>query len=115
MLTITAESVVSTDERFTMDDLSSGENYKPLDVYFKKANGDIVKRSYNKGERKNSNLTLPRLACQIFERQLADLSVEAKECFPVCKYITKKWTGRRQDWSMIHAQLAVFFIDRMLD
>lgn len=115
VLTITAESVVSTDERFTMDDLSSGENYKPLDVYFKKANGDIVKRSYNKGERKNSNLTLPRLACQIFERQLADLSVEAKECFPVCKYITKKWTGRRQDWSMIHAQLAVFFIDRMLD
>lgn len=86
VLTITAESVVSTDERFTMDDLSSGENYKPLDVYFKKTNGDIVKRSYNKGERKNSNLTLPRLACQIFERQLADLSVEAKECFPVCKY-----------------------------
>lgn len=31
-------------------------------------------------------MTLPRLACQIFERQLADLSVEAKECFPVCKY-----------------------------
>lgn len=86
VLTITAESVVSTDERFTMDDLSSGKNYKPLDVYFKKANGDIVKRSYNKGERENSNLTLPRLACQIFERQLADLSVEAKECFPVCKY-----------------------------
>ena len=86
VLTTTAETVVSTDERFTMDDLSSGENYKPLDVYFKKANGDIVKRSYNKGERKNSNLTLPRLACQIFERQLADLSVEAKECFPVCKY-----------------------------
>ena len=27
--------------------------------------------------------------------------------------ITKKWTGRRQDWSMIHAQLAVFFADRM--
>ena len=86
VLTITAESVVSTDERFTMDDLSSGKNYKPLDVYFKKANGDIVKRSYNKGERENSNLTLSRLACQIFERQLADLSVEAKECFPVCKY-----------------------------
>lgn len=86
VLTITAESVVSTDERFTMDDLSSGKNYKPLDVYFKKANGDIVKRSYNKGERENSNLTLPRLACQIFERQLTDLSVEAKECFPVCKY-----------------------------
>ena len=29
--------------------------------------------------------------------------------------ITKKWTGRRQDWSVIHTQLAVFFADRMLD
>lgn len=29
--------------------------------------------------------------------------------------ITKKWTGRRQDWSMIHAQLAVYFEDRMPD
>lgn len=29
--------------------------------------------------------------------------------------ITKKWTGRRQDWSMIHAQLAIYFEDRMPD
>lgn len=29
--------------------------------------------------------------------------------------ITKKWTGRRQDWSLIHAQMAVFFADRMPD
>ena len=27
--------------------------------------------------------------------------------------ITKKWTGRRQDWSLIHAQLAIYFADRM--
>ena len=27
--------------------------------------------------------------------------------------ITKKWTGRRQDWSVIHAQLADFYADRM--
>ena len=27
--------------------------------------------------------------------------------------ITKKWTGRRQDWSQIHAQLSVFYADRM--
>ena len=27
--------------------------------------------------------------------------------------ITKKWIGRRQDWSMIHAQMAVYFADRM--
>ena len=29
--------------------------------------------------------------------------------------ITKKWTGRRQDWSVIHAQLAVYYADRMPD
>lgn len=29
--------------------------------------------------------------------------------------ITKKWTGRRQDWSIIHAQLTVFFAERMPD
>lgn len=27
--------------------------------------------------------------------------------------ITKKWTGRKQDWSMIHAQLAIYFEDRI--
>lgn len=27
--------------------------------------------------------------------------------------ITKKWTGRRMDWSMIHAQLTVYYGDRM--
>ena len=29
--------------------------------------------------------------------------------------ITKKWTGRQQDWSQIHAQLAIYFEDRMPD
>lgn len=27
--------------------------------------------------------------------------------------ITRKWTGRRVDWSMIHAQLAIYYEDRM--
>ena len=27
--------------------------------------------------------------------------------------ITKKWTGRRQDWSLIHAQMAIYFAGRM--
>lgn len=85
-LSITAEIVESTDERFTMDNLSLGDNYKPLDVFFKKADGDVVKRSYNKGERRNSNQTMPRIACQIFEKQIAGLSVEEKESFPICKY-----------------------------
>lgn len=29
--------------------------------------------------------------------------------------ITKKWTGRCQDWSMIRAQMAVYFEDRIPD
>ena len=85
-LFITAESVVSTDDRFTMDNIGLGDHYKPLDVCFKKATGEVIKRSYSKGERRNSNQTMPRIACQIFEKQLASLSVEAKESFPVCRY-----------------------------
>ena len=85
-LSITAESVQSTDERFTMDNLNLGDNYKPLDAYFKRENGDVIKRAYIKGERRNSNQTLPRIACQVFEKQLATLSIEDKESFPICKY-----------------------------
>ena len=29
--------------------------------------------------------------------------------------ITKKWTGRRQDWSVIYAQMAIFFGDRIAE
>ena len=86
VLSVTAASVKSTDERFTMDNLSLGDNYKPLDAYFKKADGTVVKRSYSKGERRNTNQTMPRIACQIFEKQISALSVEDKENFPVCKY-----------------------------
>ena len=85
-LTITAESVASTDERFTIDNISLGDSYKSLDVYFKKATGEVIKRSYSKGERRNSNQTMPRIAFQVFEKQLAALSVEEKESFPVCRY-----------------------------
>ena len=85
-LTITAESIESTDKRFTMDNLSLGDNYKPLDAYFMRANGEIIRRSYIKGERKNSNQTIARIAFQVFESQLASLSVEEKENFPICRY-----------------------------
>ncbi len=85
-LTISTESVVSTDERFTMDNLGMGDNYKPLNAYFQKADGSIIKRAYSKGERRNSNQTMPRIACQVFEKQIAALSVENKNSFPICKY-----------------------------
>ena len=60
-----------------------------------------------------------------FNRQLRKVT-KAKSVFPTddslfkmlylaMMDITKKWTGRRQDWSVIHAQLAVYFADRMPD
>ncbi len=85
-LVISAEGVTSTDERFTMDNLSLGDNYKPLGVIFRNANGEEIKRKLNKGERRVSCQTLPRIACQIFEKELASLSVEEKEAFPICRY-----------------------------
>ena len=64
-------------------------------------------------------------AIEGFNRQLRKVT-KAKSVFPTDESlfkmlylammdITKKWTGRRQDWSMIHAQLAVYFEDRMPD
>ena len=85
-LTISSDSVVSTDSRFTMDNLSLGDNYKPLDAVLKRANGEEIKRNRSKGEQRISNQTLPRIACQVFEKQLAALSIESKERFPICKY-----------------------------
>ena len=60
-----------------------------------------------------------------FNRQLRKVT-KAKSVFPTddsllkmlyltMMDITKKWTGRRQDWNMIHVQLAVYFDDRMPD
>ena len=56
-LTISSDSVVSTDSRFTMDNLSLGDNYKPLDAVLKRANGEEIKRNRSKGEQRISNQT----------------------------------------------------------
>lgn len=85
-LIISAENITSTDNSFTLDNLSLGDNYKPLNAYFKKADGQEISRNYNKGERRNSNQTLPRIAFQVFENQIASLSVDEKERFPICRY-----------------------------
>lgn len=87
-LVISSENVISTDERFTMNNLYIGDNYKPLDVYFQKANGKKIIRKREKKERNSSNQTLPRIACQVFESQLTKLSTDEKESFPICQY---KW------------------------
>ena len=64
-------------------------------------------------------------AIEGFNRQLRKVT-KSKSVFPTddsllkmlylaMMDITKKWTGRRQDWSLIHAQMAIYFADRMPD
>lgn len=58
-----------------------------------------------------------------FNRQLRKVK-KSKSVFPTddsllkmlylaMMYITKKWTGRRQDWGQIHSQLEIYFDDRI--
>ena len=62
-------------------------------------------------------------AIENFNRQLRKVT-KAKSVFPTddsllkmlylaMMDITKKWTGRRQDWGVIHSQLEIFFADRI--
>lgn len=62
-------------------------------------------------------------AIEGFNRQLRKVT-KSKSVFPTddslfkmlylaMMDITKKWTGRRMDWSIIHAQLAIYYEDRM--
>ena len=93
-LTVSAACVRSTDERFTMDDLSLGDHYRPLDACFRRADGGIVRRAYKKGERRNTARTLPRIACQVFERALRTLPPAERARFPVCRYTPESETIR---------------------
>ena len=85
-LTISSNEIKSTDSRFTMDDLSFGDNYEFLDVSFINSNDEIIRRNKKKRERNKSNQVLPRLACQIFEKKILELSKKDRENFPVCQY-----------------------------
>ena len=69
-ITITSDSVTSTDDSFTMDNISAGDVFKPLDASFVAVDGTVIKRNYGKGERRNTNQTLPRIAFQIYEKQM---------------------------------------------
>ena len=64
-------------------------------------------------------------AIEGFNRQLRKVT-KAKSIFPTddsllkmlylaMTDITKKWTGKRRDWGMIHSQLEVFFAERLPD
>lgn len=84
-LRITAEGVSSSDENFSLDNLSIGDKCIQIGTYFETAKGERISRDRESGEQKNSNKTMPRLACQIYEKQLTELSDEDKANFPIYK------------------------------
>lgn len=83
-LTITADRVKSTDERFTMDDLwNRGNECESKKAYFEKADGETIERIREPKEKHISNKTMSLIACQVFEKQIAALSVADRENFPI--------------------------------
>lgn len=88
------------------------ENWPNLSTYFKFPN-ELRKLIYTTN------------AIEGFNRQLRKVT-KSKSVFPTddslfkmlylaMMDITKKWTGRRQDWSSIYAQIAIFYEDRLPD
>lgn len=84
-LRITAEGVTSSDKNFSLDNLSIGDKCVQIGTYFETAEGERISRNRETGEKKNSNQTMPRLACQLYEEQISALSDEEKANFPVYK------------------------------
>ena len=98
------------DKKYPKISQSWQENWLNLSTYFK----------YPQEVRR---LIYTTNAIEGFNRQLRKVT-KAKSVFPTddslfkmlylaMMDITKKWTGRRQDWSTIYAQLVVFFGDRI--
>lgn len=98
------------DKKYPKISLSWRENWPNLSTYFK----------YPQEVRR---LIYTTNAIEGFNRQLRKVT-KSKSVFPTddslfkmlylaMMDITKKWTGRRQDWSAIYAQLVVFFGDRI--
>ena len=100
------------DKKYPKNSISWKNNWPNLSPYFK----------YPQEVRR---LIYTTNAIEGFNRQLRKVT-KAKSVFPTddsllkmlylaMMDITKKSTGRRQDWSMIHARLAIYFADRMPD
>ncbi|EMC20760.1 TPA: AAA family ATPase [Streptococcus mutans] len=85
-LIITNDSFQSTNSTFNINNLSMGDLFKPVNVYFQSKTGEKIQRQYNKNERKNSNQTLPRLTFQIYEKEIERLTKEERLNFPTCQY-----------------------------
>ena len=88
------------------------ENWTELSTFFKYP-GDIRKIIYTTNAIENFNRCLRKVT----KAKSAYPSEEAllKSLYLAISDITKKWTGRRQDWCGILGQLFIFFDDRILE
>ncbi len=82
-LTITKENMQSTDDLFHATDRYYGTNFKVVDVYLERKDGEQIRYRKTANEQLLCTYTLPRLACQLFEEQLAKLSATEKLHFPI--------------------------------
>ncbi len=100
------------DKKYPKISKSWQENWPNLSTYFK----------YPQEVRR---LIYTTNAIEGFNRQLRKVT-KSKSVFPTddslfkmlylaMMDITKKWTGRRQDWGVIHSQLSIYFAERMPD
>jgi len=100
------------DKKYPKISKSWRENWANLSTYFK----------FPQEVRRLIYTTNP---IEAFNRQLRKVT-KSKSVFPTddslfkmlylaMMDITKKWTGRRQDWGVIHSQLSIYFADRMPD
>ena len=98
------------DKKYPKISLSWRNNWANLSTYFKYPN-EVRKLIYTTN------------AIEGFNRQLRKVT-KSKTIFPTDDSlfkmlylamidITKKWTGKRQDWSTIYAQLSIYFDDRI--
>lgn len=81
-LTITKDSIESTQGWSYIEMINFKMGCEPIKVYFRNGKGEIIHRKLEKNERHISNKTLPLLAFQVYERQIALLSEEERENFP---------------------------------
>ena len=106
------EFAAKWDKKYPKISKSWRENWANLSTYFKFP--EEIRR-----------LIYTTNAIEGFNRQLRKVT-KSKSVFPTDDSllkmlylamidITVKWTGRRQDWAIIHAQLAIFYEDRLPD
>ena len=96
------------DQKYPKISQSWRENWANLSAYFKYPQ-EVRRLIYTTNTIEGFNRQLRKVTKSVFPTDDSLL----KMLYLAMVNITKKWTGGRQDWSMIHAPMAIYFADRM--